>query len=91
MSRNSYTQLYSVGTWDTDAQGYTPQPELDRESFNITLWQLKELLQILKKEFGYSCHRYRDDDGGHECNDWSVLVERTDGKPQSEILESWKR
>lgn len=24
-------------------------------------------------------------------NDWSVLVERTDGMPEGEIMQSWKR
>jgi hypothetical protein len=34
---------------------------------------LKEL-----REFGYSAHRYRCENGGHEDNDPMVLVERDD-------------
>ena len=35
------TPLYSVGTWDTDKQAYTPQRGLSVPSFNITLAQLR--------------------------------------------------
>jgi hypothetical protein len=72
--------LYSVGTWDTESQAYTPQEGLTVPSQNVPLAGLLAVLRELKT-FGYSCHRYRDPDGGHDDNDTSVLVERTDGSP----------
>jgi hypothetical protein len=80
---------YSVGTWDTDAQAYTPQDGVP--AFNLTLSQLLGSLRMLRRRCGYSAHRRRDEDGGHEDNDWSVLVERTDGEPEAEILKAWRR
>jgi hypothetical protein len=71
-----------------DSQGYTPQPEVP--AFNLTIHELRRSIRMLR-HWGYSCHRYRDEDGGHDCNDWSVLVERTDGKTEAEILKQWKR
>ena len=79
---------YSVGTWDPEAQGYSPQ--LGVPGFNLTLWQLKDALQALKR-MGYSCHRFVDRDGEDLGNDSAVLVERTDGRSESEILKSWER
>lgn len=74
---------YSVRTWDTDEQAYTPQEGLSLPWHGLTLWQLKAALRELRR-MGYSCHRLRDTDGGHDSNDWCVLVERddemTDGK-----------
>lgn len=84
------TPLYSVGTWDTDKQAYTPQRGLSVPSFNITWRQLLVAMRELR-EIGYSCHRYRDSDGTHEDNDWSVLIERTDGRCWKDIRRSWKR
>jgi hypothetical protein len=55
-------------------------------SFNITWRQLLTALRELRS-MGYSAHR-RHEEGD---NDWSVLVERTDGKTPEEILEGWKR
>lgn len=80
--------LYSVGTWDTHAQSYTPQ--LNVPAFNLTIHDLRRSMRLLRGH-GYSCHRYREEDGGHDDNDWAVLIERTDGKPEAEILEGWKR
>lgn len=82
------TPLYSVGTWDVDEQSFSPQQDVP--AFNLTLWELKESMRLLRA-WGYSCHRYRDDDGGHSDNDPFVLIERTDGKPEAEILQGWKR
>lgn len=79
---------YSVGTWDTDAQAYTPQVGVP--AFNLTLGELLGSLRMLRK-CGYTAHRLRDEDGGHDDNDWSVLVERTDGMGVNAILRSWKR
>ena len=82
--------LYSVGTWDYDEQAYTPQRGLTVPSFNITRAQLRVALRELKW-MGYSVHRRRDRRGDYDDNDWSVLVERTDGKPESEIRKQWER
>lgn len=81
--------LYSVGTWDTDTQSYTPQDGVP--AFNLTLAQLLGSLRALRRDHGYTAHRLRDEDGGHEDNDWTVLVERTDGESEEEILHSWSR
>ena len=82
------TPRYSIGTWDTDLQAFTPQ--IDVPAFNLTIVELKRSMRLLRR-MGYSCHRYRDTDGGHDCNDVAVLIERTDGMDEAEILESWKR
>lgn len=68
---------YSVRTWDTDEQAYTPQVGMSLPWQGLTLWQLKVALRELR-DMGYSCHRTRDPDGGHDDNDWCVLVERDD-------------
>ena len=83
--------LYSIGTWDTDAQAYTPQPETKTPCINVDIQGLRRHLRELRDEHGYTAHRFRDDDGGHSDNDWSVLVERTDGKSLEEILKDWER
>ena len=35
-----FHDLYSVGTWDTEAQAYTPQAGM-KPSFNLTLTELR--------------------------------------------------
>lgn len=82
--------LYSVGTWCTERQAYTPQRGLGVPCMNVGLAGMREVLRRLKR-MGYSCHRVRDSNGEHEHNDWAVLVERTDGDPISAIREGWKR
>ena len=82
------TPLYSVGTWDTDKQAYTPQRGLSVPSFNITLAQLRVALKELQG-MGYTAHRRRDADGSYDDNDFLVLVERTDGMCWKEIRKSW--
>ncbi len=82
--------LYSVGTWDMDLHAFTPQAGLSVPCFNVPLWTLKRALVELRSK-GYDCHRFRDPDGGHESNDYMVLVERTDGMNEADILESWTR
>lgn len=84
------TPLYSVGTWDERRQAYTPQRGLSTPSFNITIRQLRTAMKELRG-MGYSCHRFRDEDGDHDDNDWSVLIERTDGKHWKEIRKGWNR
>lgn len=81
---------YSVGTWDTDEQAYTVQVGMSGPSINISLAQLRCRMKELKA-LGYSCHRLRDSDGDHDDNDWSVLIERTDGRTDAEIIEGWRR
>jgi len=86
--------LYSIGTWDTDEQAFTPQPDVP--AFNLTRKQLVQSIRMLQ-ECGYSCHRYRsrNEDGTLEAwafdSDTSVLLERTDGESAESILERWKR
>jgi hypothetical protein len=81
---------YSVGTWDTEKQAYTPQDGLTVPCINVGWKTLLEIVRQLKN-MGYSCHRLRDPNGGHDDNDWTVLIERTDGMTESEVLEGWKR
>ncbi len=83
-------ELYSVGTWDTKKQAFTPQRGLSVPSFNITRGQLRQAMKELRK-LGYSVHRYRAADGTHDDNDPWVLIERTDGRYWKEIRKSWKR
>lgn len=59
------SRLYSVTTWDTDLQKFTPQIGLPEGPF--TIWQVREALRQLK-DMGYQADR--DDD-------W-VLVERVE-------------
>lgn len=73
------TPLYSIGTWDTDEQAYTPQAGLSVPSINVPLPTMRQVVRELRR-MGYSARRVRDSDGSHEHNDWSVLIERTDGK-----------
>lgn len=81
---------YSVGTWDTDAQAYTPQVGLRVPSIGIDKGTLRTALKELRSR-GYSAHRVRDSNGDYDDNDWCVLVERTDNMTEAEVLESWKR
>ena len=85
--------LYSIGTWDTDAQAFTPQEGVP--AFNLTRKELVQSMRMLQNH-GYSCHRFRGRDENHQPtgdvdSDTFVLIERTDGMPESEILERWKR
>lgn len=82
--------LYSVGTWDCERQAYTPQRGLSVPAFNITLAQLRQAIRELR-QMGYPCHRYRDEDGDYDDNDWAVLVERTDGLHWKVIRRGWDR
>jgi hypothetical protein len=59
--------LYSIGTYDMELQEFTPHHGMRCD--NLTLWQLKDAMQELKRQ-GYECHR----SGG--CSDPSVWVER---------------
>ena len=74
---------YSIGTWNTFRQAFTPQRGLSVPSFNITRSQLRQAMKELRR-MGY-------EDGTHEDNDPFVLIERTDGKHWKEIRKGWKR
>jgi len=80
--------LYSIGTWDIDLQSYAPQDGVP--AYNLTVHELRRSMRMLQS-LGHSCHRFRCEDGSHDDNDWSVLIERTDGRPEAEIMEGWKR
>ena len=82
--------LYSIGTWDTELQAYTPQAGLLGPSIGIDLWTLKARMTELR-QMCYTVHYRRDADGSHDDNDWAVLIERTDDLTETEVLESWKR
>lgn len=81
---------YSIGTWDTNKQAYTPQPECRTPCINVDIHGLRRHLRELRDEHGYGADRVRFDDGTHD-SDWSVLVERTDGESLDEILKTWER
>lgn len=80
--------LYSIGTWDTELQAYTPQ--IDVPAFNLTRAELVKSIRLLR-DCGYSVHRFGNCRDGHEDNDTAVLIERTDGMPESEIMKGWER
>lgn len=86
--------LYSIGTWDSELQAYSPHKDLP--AFNLTRKQLVEVMRALRKD-GYRCHRYRWRNEAGELtseswdNDTSVLIERTDGKDPELIQEDWER
>lgn len=82
--------LYSIGTWDSGAQAYTPQVGVTGPSINIQLGELRRRMRELRR-MHYSAHRRRDANGCRDDNDWAVLIERTDGRSEAEILEGWKR
>lgn len=66
---------YSVKTWDTEAQAFTPQDGMSAPSINVSLWGLRRALQELRRDWGYDCYYVRASNGEH-CNDPSVLVEK---------------
>jgi hypothetical protein len=82
--------IYSIGTWDTEVQAFTPQDGLTVPSLNIEKSVLREALRQLRREHGYPGYRFRDENGDYH-SDWAVLIERTDGMSEAEILEGWKR
>ena len=85
--------LYSVGTWNTNVQGFTRQRGLSVPSINVPLRTLRAALKELR-ECGYQAdrQRYMGDDGEWEwASDPMVLVERTDGLNYRKILKQWRR
>lgn len=79
---------YSVGTWDTELQAYTPQVGVP--GINLTRAQLKASIRLLRY-YGYTAHRYGNCSSDDRDNDTSVLIERTDGMTEAEILQHWLR
>jgi len=71
-----------------DAQAFTPQRGVP--AFNLTIHELRASLKALR-DCGYEAYRIRSPDGAHDHNDSQVLVERTDGMSEADILERWKR
>jgi hypothetical protein len=84
-----YVGLYSIGTLDVEENAYTPHGDVP--AFNLTIAELRQSVRTLRRQYKYECHRVRDADGSHDCNDPNVLIERTDGKSEAAILEGWKR
>ena len=84
------TPLYSVATWDSYRQAYTPHKGLTVPSFNCTLSQLRTAIRELRT-LGYGAYRTRDTDGSYYDNDFAVLIERTDGRHWKEIRRAWNR
>lgn len=86
--------LYSIGTWDTALQAFTPHDGI--LAFNLTREQLVFSMRQLQ-DCGYSCHRFRSRDETGNLEEWAsdsdpyVMINRTDGMPEYEILEMWKR
>lgn len=86
--------LYSIGTWDSEAQSYLPHPDI--AAFNITRKSLVEAMRALQRQ-GYSCHRFRGRDENGDLNEFAddsdprVFIGRTDGMSEAEILKSWER
>lgn len=81
---------YSIGTWDSEQQAYTPQTDDLNRWINVDWQGLLRALRELKNEWGEDPYRVRFADGSRD-SDWRTLVERTDGKTLPEILEQWQR
>ena len=75
---------YSIGTWDSEHECFTPQAECSTPWLNVDIHGLRRHLKELKA-CGYSCHRHQGD------SDPAVLVERTDGEPEVKVLERWTK
>ena len=68
VNRAKATPRYSIRTWDTESQSFTPQEGVP--SRHLTLFQLRQAMRELRK-IGYPCDRNKDG-----SSDPSVLVER---------------
>jgi hypothetical protein len=87
---------YSIGTWDSELQAYTPQAGMRNPSINVPWRGMLAALRELRREHGYDASRGRfpmlPGQIEHErWSDWTVLVERTDGAPEAQILKRWER
>ena len=85
------TPLYSIGTWDTSKQCFSPHPGLP--AYNLTREKLVAVIRRLRK-INYSCHRIRERVNlvhtGDVDSDPSVIIQRTDGISKRKILKQWK-
>lgn len=88
-TRKMKVRLYSVGTRDDGDHHYSPQAGLTVPSINVPLATVRQILRELRW-MGYEGHRRRDHNGEHTDNDPSILVERTNGRSEAEILQSWR-
>ena len=75
--------LYSIGTWDGEAQAYTSPFGLGT-CLNITRSELRDRIRVLRS-MGYQVDRMGKSRDGHP-HDRQVLIERTDGT----ILRDWE-
>jgi hypothetical protein len=75
----------------SNAKGDAPVDDQRRATaWCVPLATMRQVLRELRG-IGYDAHRIRGADGNYDCNDASVLVERTDGMSESEVLASWDR
>jgi len=81
--------VYSVGTWDGLLNAFTPQQGLSVPSINVPLATMRQVLRELR-QMGYDAQYRRDASGEHWDNDPVVMVERTDGKTDKEVLAGWR-
>ncbi len=79
--------LYSIGTWDSDREYFSPHPYMTTPWLNVDIHGLRRHLKELKSK-GYSCHRVRHNDSTVD-SDPSVLVERTDGSSEASVRNCW--
>jgi hypothetical protein len=74
MKRTSHRRhTYSVRTWDSDLQAYTPQAGLSLPWDGLTKWELKQALYLLRA-MGFDTY--------------SILVERDDAEEMAEKREA---
>lgn len=89
--------LYSVGEWGAavdengeaidDTAAFTPLSRI--KSINVTWRQLRKVLRYLRDKRGV---RWRERlPSGEVQVETDYIVERTDGKPKTQILKSWER
>lgn len=69
------TALYTIRTWDGEADDFTEQAGLSVPSKNVPWLTLLQVMRELRN-CGFMCHYKRSADGDHEANDPMVLVER---------------
>lgn len=80
--------LYSVGTWCVVRNAFTVQDGLSVPSLNVPLWTVRQVLRELRL-MGYTAHRFGGRDAWPYDSDPMVVVERTDGQQEVEILRKW--
>ena len=87
---NDRKPLYSIGTWDTELQAFAPHDGVP--AFNLTRRQLVASMRMLQATGWYTCHRFGNTHSDDlRDSDTSVMIERTDGLSEAEILMQWRR